>query len=300
MSNCVEEIFSIDEKTSHSKIAELSIAYLLQFDDDSLPLTLAMLDSMPLAQYAAEHWIDHAKSGGMDSSVLQLILHLFTLESTPFQNWIRIHDIDIPPWHYGSMKLEKKDFCSPLYYSSLAGMQEASDCLLQIENPNAKGGRLGNPLQAASYMHNEAIVKLLLENGAEVNAEGGEYGNALQAASYNGDELIVKLLLENGAEVNAEGGEYGNALQAASLMGNETIVKMLLENGAEVNAEGGEYGNALQAASQMGKESIVKMLLENGAEVNAEGGVCGNALQAALFVGNEAIVKLLQIGRAHV
>jgi ankyrin repeat protein len=62
----------------------------------------------------------------------------------------------------------------------------------------------------------KTIVKLLLENGAEVNAKGGLYGNALQAASYGGNEAIVKLLLENGAEVNAEGGEYGNALQAAS------------------------------------------------------------------------------------
>jgi ankyrin repeat protein len=44
---------------------------------------------------------------------------------------------------------------------------------------------------------NEGIVKLLLENGAEVNAKGGEYGNALQAASFRGNEAIVKLLLEN-------------------------------------------------------------------------------------------------------
>jgi ankyrin repeat protein len=75
-------------------------------------------------------------------------------------------------------------------------------------------------MQKEEYMgmhsRHEAIVKLLLENGAEVNAEGGKYGNALQAASFRGNEAIVKLLLENGAEVNAEGGEYGNALQAAS------------------------------------------------------------------------------------
>ena len=64
MSTRVEEFFSIDEKTSHSKIAELSITYLLQFDDDSLPLTVAMINFMPLAKYAAEHWIGHAKSGG--------------------------------------------------------------------------------------------------------------------------------------------------------------------------------------------------------------------------------------------
>jgi ankyrin repeat protein len=39
------------------------------------------------------------------------------------------------------------------------------------------------------FKDNEAIVKLLLENGAEVNAKGGEYGNALQAASFNGMKM---------------------------------------------------------------------------------------------------------------
>jgi ankyrin repeat protein len=43
------------------------------------------------------------------------------------------------------------------------------------------------------------------------------YGNALQAASLQGHEAIVKLLLEKGADVNAQGGHYGNALQAASI-----------------------------------------------------------------------------------
>ena len=65
---------------------------------------------------------------------------------------------------------------------------------------------------------------------------GGYYGNALQAASFRGNEVIVRLLLENGAEVDAMGGEYGYALQAASLHGNEVIVRLLLKNGADVNA----------------------------------------------------------------
>ena len=38
------------------------------------------------------------------------------------------------------------------------------------------------------------------------------YGNALQAASYEGYEVIVKLLLENGAEVNAKGESMGMCL----------------------------------------------------------------------------------------
>jgi ankyrin repeat protein len=97
----------------------------------------------------------------------------------------------------------------------------------------------------ASLKGNVEIVKLLLENGAEVNAEE----NALHAAAYQGNEVILKLLLEYGAEVNAGGGEY--ALQAALVywQGSEAIVKLLLENGAEVNAEGGGYGKCTPGCS---------------------------------------------------
>jgi hypothetical protein len=88
ISTHVEEYFRIDEKTSHLKISKLSIAYLLQFDDDSVPLTKTMLDSMPLAGYVAQHWIGHVKSGWIDCTVLQLILHLFTSESAQLKNWV--------------------------------------------------------------------------------------------------------------------------------------------------------------------------------------------------------------------
>ena len=60
-----------------------------------------------------------------------------------------------------------------------------------------------------------------------MNVQGGLYGNALQAASCHGHETIVKLLLENKADVNMQGGLYGNALQAASFGGHEAIVKLL-------------------------------------------------------------------------
>jgi len=146
-------IFIIDEKKSHSRISQLSITYLLQFDDDSLPLTEAILDSMPLAQYAARHWIDHAKSGRVDPTVLQLILRLFTSEPASLNNWIRMYNIDAKGrQERGDLSMDRSKVCSALYYSSLAGMLEVSDCLLHKgENANAEGGRLGNALQAASF-----------------------------------------------------------------------------------------------------------------------------------------------------
>ena len=109
------------------------------------------------------------------------------------------------------------------------------------------------------------IALLLLERGADVNAKGGKYGNPLQAASLFGHEVAVRLLLEKGADVNAEGGEYGSALQAASCAGNIYLVRLLLLNGADVNAQGGLYDNALSAATVYGYADIRRLLLEYGA-----------------------------------
>ena len=254
LSTRIEKDFCISEEASHSKISESCVAYLLQFDSFA-PLTDPMLDALPLARYAARHWIDHAKSGGMDPAVLHLILKIFTPEVAALTNWVRISNIE--EWWHKNLSMDKAEVLSPLYYASLAGLQQVSEHLLENgAEVNAQGGRYGNALQAASSEGHEAVVKLLLEKGAEVNAQGGFYGNALQLASSEGHEAVVKLLLEQGAEVNAQGGEYGNALQAASSEGHEAVVKLLLEQGAEVNAQGGEYGNALQAASSKGHEAV--------------------------------------------
>ena len=72
----------------------------------------------------------------------------------------------------------------------------------------------------------------------------GCYGTALQIASERGSEAIVKMLIGNGADVNAQdvnaqGGCHGSALQIASRRGSEAIVKMLIGSGADVNAQGG-------------------------------------------------------------
>ena len=56
------------------------------------------------------------------------------------------------------------------------------------------------------------------------------YGLKTDASRDDGDLMIVKLVLENWAEVNTSpGGQYGTALNAASARGNSAIVKLLLE-----------------------------------------------------------------------
>ncbi|KAJ7321268.1 ankyrin repeat-containing domain protein [Mycena albidolilacea] len=157
--------------------------------------------------------------------------------------------------------------------------------------------RYGTALYHASRTGNEAIVKLLIEHGADINADGGEHGSALQAALWNGQEGVARLLIEHGAKFKAEGGEYGTALQVAVRQGREGIIRLLIEYGTDINAEGGEYdgvyGSLLQAALWNGKEGAARLLVEHGADVNAEGGKYGNPLQAALWNGKEGTAQLL-------
>ena len=158
---------------------------------------------------------------------------------------------------------------------------------------NAQGGFYGTALQVAASHRSETVVQLLLEGGAEVNAEVGLYGSALQAAAYNESEAVVRLLLNSGAEINAQCGVYGTALQAAALAGSEAVVQLLLNSGAEINAQCGKYGTALQAAALAGSEAVVRLLLNSGAEINAQCGEYGTALQAAACRSKQAIVRLL-------
>ena len=152
----------------------------------------------------------------------------------------------------------------------------------------------GQALRNASSRGREDIVRLLLDKGADVN-EGGPKGTALQEASQNGHEQIVRLLLDKGANIN-EGGKYvGTALREASRNGHEQIVRLLLDKGADVNGAHGDYsGTALQEASRNGYEQIVRLLLDKGADVNERNGVyLGTALQEASKFGYEQIVRLL-------
>lgn len=94
-----------------------------------------------------------------------------------------------------------------------------------------------------------------------VNLLRGRHGSALASASYGGHEAVVRLLLKNGADVDLvedEENYFSSALACASLGRQEAIVRLLLENGADVNLVGeGDLGSPLEHASYSGCEPIV-------------------------------------------
>ena len=158
--------------------------------------------------------------------------------------------------------------------------------------------RIDAMLQVAIREGCEAVVRLLLQEGADVNSPDYVYGNPLHAAVSGNKRSIAELLIKEGADVNLQGGKYGSALQAAAAThGMDPIVKTLLEKGANVNARGGEHGTALMAAAAIDNTATIRLLVNADVDVNACGGKYGTALITAVANDNlAAVYAILEAG----
>ena len=243
--------------------------------------------------YAAKHWGYHARA--IETEVSDLACS-FLLENGSLSCAEQV--LLAPSYRYGGYS-QNFPAGTHLHFIAGFGLSQTTQKLLtsredgtaDIVNVADNENRAALSI-AAEHGHDE-LVKLLLDEGADINAQGGSFGNALQAASCGGHKQIVKLLLDKGAEVNSQGGDYGNALQAASCGGHKQIVKLLLDKGADINAQGGSFDNALRAASHGGDKHIVKLLLDKGAEVNAQGGLHGSFLQLLAYQGQTDLLRLV-------
>ncbi|KIK53217.1 hypothetical protein GYMLUDRAFT_943450 [Collybiopsis luxurians FD-317 M1] len=243
----VKNVFDINKLLADDMIAQACIIYIMHVADGEEKKD--RLEKFPLWNYVCQYWLVHArciegkKQGGPLESLTKDILmdscNGFLLWREQYEeqwNWWREWEMGTALYYAAENGLTKRveDILMEKRKAHYENNGLQSDELLYI---NSKCGRWGNALLVAVLEKgNEAVVKLLLENGADVNAQGGEYKNALQAAVEKGNEAVVKLLLENGTDVDAKGSGYGNALEAAAQRGNEAVVRLLLAYGANVNA----------------------------------------------------------------
>lgn len=277
MPSSISATFAIDTIHAHVHITESCLAYHLHLSKTTIA-TEGLLRQYQLWEYVVKYWSKHVNlipSDKCTQTITQGALQVFTRDSQALLNMARIRSPDEfsggPKWETAVDRL-----APPLYHACSISSLRLTEIILEADKASvidelATHSALGFALQAAAYRGLEAIVRLLLDKGADVNAQGGEFGNALQAAALSRHEAIVQLLLDKGADVNAQGGYYGTALQAAARRETEAVVQLLLDKGADVNTKGGQFGNALQAAVCRGRWEIGELLLLRGAEVDPPG-----------------------------
>lgn len=149
--------------------------------------------------------------------------------------------------------------------SSLASWIAQEQTLASIMNISF--ARVGDYLCGPILAGNIQELAILLRNGFDANATCRIYGQPLNAAIVKGREDMVRLLLDNGAQVNgvSEGGQYGTPLIAAAYSGRKAISKLLIQCGADIYEGDGVHVNALYQAVAHGDYALAEMLLDHGA-----------------------------------
>lgn len=149
------------------------------------------------------------------------------------------------------------------------------------------------PLAYAANNGHEAVVKLLLENNAQIETRDLLGQTPLSLAAESGYEAVVKLLLENHAQIESRDEEGKTPFAYAALCGRVGVVKLLLENDAQIESQSFIGQTPLHLAALRGQGAMVKLLLENGAQIESQNILGLTPLALVAFGGHEAMVKLL-------
>ena len=152
-------------------------------------------------------------------------------------------------------------------------------------------------LADAAEHGNRALIRTLLDAGADVNARQVDGMTALHWAVYHDAAETAALLVRSGADVTVEN-RYGvPPLSMAATNGNADIVTLLLDAGANANTtlRGGE--TVLMTAARTGNLGAVRALLAHGADPNALEQRDQTALMWAAAEGHTAVVHaLVEVG----
>ncbi|KAH8126241.1 ankyrin repeat-containing domain protein [Trichoderma asperelloides] len=237
---------SISMRDAHAVLAEICVLYLNSLDGDLSLSTDAISDGNralhddDFLDYSASFWGAHFHEAKFEDgdTILPLALRICNPTSKSFSKWFKLQSI-----HY-----EEGKKANPMRFTKL---------------------------MVAAYFGHHVLVKLLLQQGADIEAKDDQDNNGwtpLLWASIKSHKTVMKLLLEKGADVNAKTHDSHTSLSSAVSMGLSIgIIRLLLKMGADTEMKDDEYGwTSLCWATVRGYRAIVQRLVENGADLTAK------------------------------
>ena len=191
---------------------------------------------------------------------------------------------------------------------------KTSKLLLELgANPNIELGER-TPLETAIFLRRNDLVKLLINNGADVNYfnQFTEYQSPLITAISTGNIAALKLLIESGAKFKEYGKNIHEPLHQAIRNKRTEVAKLLIKNGIStttkitpVNLEG-DFGDCLpcpydiepiHSAVQIKDTQLaiefIDLLISNNANINAKNKSDQTPLSYIAANGNHEIAQHL-------
>jgi ankyrin repeat protein len=256
---------------ANTLVARACLGVLLRDPVDEIGVSTA-----PLARYAAERWVTHAKVKNVASRIRDGMESLFDPVRPYFSAWVRLHDVHSVIYTGTGVELEIQPGAEPLYYAAYCGFHEIVEhlALKYPQYANAIGGGAGTALHTASHAGHVEVVRSLLKCGVDVDARG-RWGRSPLQSAIQGHLNVVQCLLDHGADANFQDDDHMTPLALAALRGQLEIVRVLLGQNVDVNSQCKDgltpmhyiflYGN-----SEGDYPQVVRLLLEDGADPNVQ------------------------------
>ncbi|KAF5281785.1 hypothetical protein FQR65_LT14532 [Abscondita terminalis] len=167
-----------------------------------------------------------------------------------------------------------KSGLSALHYAAKFGFENFLTELIRRGADVNQETKSGDTPLLLHVMENsrKGVVKLLIDNGADVCAVEAETGNSCMHYLVDKCEIdVIGDLAKAGADINVRNRDGNTPLHCAVRFGNCTLVKLLLSFGADSNVHDSIDGNTcLHWAVALNRDDYVQVLVEYGADVNSK------------------------------
>ncbi|NXG61446.1 ASZ1 protein, partial [Hemiprocne comata] len=159
------------------------------------------------------------------------------------------------------------------------------------------------PLMCAASMADVAVVRLLLDRGANACFEIDKYTVLMAACTAHASEenvlKTVELLLSRNADPNLTCRKQMTPLIYAARKGYPQVVALLVAHGSHINAQDENGYSALIWAAQKGHKNVIFKLLELGADKNLQTKDKKTAAELAKINKHSEIYSLLSLAANH-
>ncbi|KAL8770419.1 MAG: hypothetical protein Q9209_003845 [Squamulea sp. 1 TL-2023] len=190
------------------------------------------------------------------------------------------------------LKVKDKDGRTALLWAAATGKEALAKLLLNGRRENKAcvtatnhRGKTALHLAVESKINRVALVRLLLENGADVRAQSDGGWTALHNAAEKGFEDVASLLLEWKADANATTSSGMTALHWSARNGHINVVKLLLQQqGIRIQRKDSFEETPMLGAAQNGHIEIARLLspTNDGANLSPFAKAACNGFQATV------------------
>ena len=191
------------------------------------------------------------------------------------------------------------DLATPLIIAARDGKLDFVKVILRYEanteargTINIDGGVIEDctALWVAACKGHFDVVRLLIEQSAEVDSRTSSNSTPLRAAAFDGHLDIVRCLVENGADVNARNNFNNTPLMITCYKGHPNVASYLVKHGANINLQDNKGDSCLHYASKGGHVQLACELLALGAKQTQN----LNRLTPLLEASNDCKIEMVE------